>query len=139
MRQSIFWRVYFFLFILSPLAGFCIPFLPSLLPQYGLEFNAEDVGTSLLAGIELLGLYGYMYSRQIGSRAIWKIVFAVSVSISVYSAYMSWRDTDLQTLEIITPTLGIAIAVLMFGLLVPLWFALYRYVWTERQIWASGI
>ncbi len=137
VRQSKFWRGYFVLFTLVTIAGLFWPLLSSLFPQLGLETSLLDFGFSVWATIELLGLYGFMFSRQIGSRNIWKLVFFTSVSFAFYSVYDPLTDFHLEGdgIEFIGIIGTVATAVIV--LFVPLWIALYRYAWTERQLWVS--
>ena len=137
VQRSIFWRAYFYVFALITTLVIALPYVDWFAPTLEFEPNAEDYGSHALAIIELLGLYGFAYSRKIGSRTIWKLVLVLSLSYSAYYTNSQWTEVGLEFFDFFSSATLIAMAVVVCGLFLPLWIALYRYAWTERQLWAS--
>lgn len=136
--RSGFWRIYFWLFAAITLLSFVVLFIPWIVPDFGLEFDAEEFGGALLAAIELLGLYGFMKSQKIGNRSIWMLVYCVSISYAMYSLYSFSATSGNIDEETAFQTWTVVFVSATYALWIPLWIALYRYVWSERRIWATA-
>lgn len=137
VRRSKFWRAYFFLLAFLMIAIYAVPYVPWFFPPLEFAPDGKDFGHFALTIVELFGLYGFAYSRRLGGRAVWRVVFAVSVLLAAYSAYMLLAETDAETRDMFSSPMFLAIGFVSFGLFIPLWIALFRYAWTDRQLWMN--
>ena len=127
------------LFALTTLVGFFAPFSPWIFPDAELEFEPRDIGFAAMAAIELIGLYGFVTSKKIGTRNLWKFVIVASAALAIYSFLIYLPDVVDFSDDTIPNGFAETVCVVLFVLWVPVWVALYRYIWTESQIWVKKI
>jgi hypothetical protein len=87
--------------------------------------------------VQLVGLFGFVYGRRIGSALLWKLVLAVTVLELAWGFYGTVRDAD--------PLFGGELAFLLgmaaVGAVVylPLVIALFIYAFRSPGIWAGRV
>ena len=126
------WRVYFYLMVVLALGAYAVSFFVLT----DIDANVlRDVALLPLYLAQLVGLYGYVYVRRIGSHRIWQLVFVASIIEALWMAY------DFTTVAA-PPELGqsfvVSVAIGTTVLLLPLWFGLYAYAFRSSSLWANA-
>ena len=84
--------------------------------------------------VQLVGLFGFVYWRRIGSALLWKLVFAVTILDLLWQGYSFAIDaagfTDTGTGVFVTMLVVVA------AIFLPLLAALYLYAFRSDDVWA---
>ena len=127
-----FWKSYFFLMVAMTIGGFVFPFF---VPPEDRPDGYEDLVLLPLYIAQLVGLFGFAYSRAIGTRRIWQLVFGATV---LEEAWMLYGFVT----AIPPPELGssfvLGIAAITVPLLILLCVALYSYAFRARELWSKA-
>jgi hypothetical protein len=115
-QKSKAWAAYFLLM--------CVVFVLGLFS--GTQSVASLVN-SILTGVSLIGLWGYMSQEAIGPRAVWAVLFFAQVLGVVATSLLLFFSS-----------LPAAIPVIAAALTLPLLVALFRYAFRSRNIWPAG-
>ncbi len=110
---------------------------PVLMPIDEFQIEIDEIGYFLIAPIEVLGLYGFIFSRRFGDSGVWKIAFLTSLGIGLFSLYEFWNTDLSEVKEFVSRGILFVLGTSLYVLTLPLWIALYRYGWHERHIWVA--
>lgn len=110
------WKIYFWIMLLLLIVSL---FLEN---EYGWGETVLRIVNTIIAIINTVGFYGYVYKKQFYSQSFWKIIFIVTVIDAVVSLlYYGFQDAELGIGG------NIFVAVLTFIIMYPLLLGLYRY------------
>ena len=126
------WKLYFYLAVLLTVGVGATPFLVS---SDITAYTLRDIALWPLYVAQLVGLYGYVYVRRIGSCRIWQLIFVVSMLDAFWMAYeftTSASPAELGSLFVVTVAAAAAVLIL------PLWLALYSYAFRSESLWANA-
>lgn len=97
--------------------------------EYGRGETVLRIVTTIIAIINTLGFYGYVYKKQFYSQSFWKIIFIVTViDVVVSIIYYGFQDAELGTEGIIF------LAVFTFIIMFPFLLGIYRYGFQNQKI-----
>ncbi|MER2172554.1 MAG: hypothetical protein ABS938_18205 [Psychrobacillus psychrodurans] len=83
--------------------------------EYGRGETVLRIVSTIIAIINTLGFYGYVYNKQFYSQSFWKIIFIVTViDVVVSIIYYGFQDAELGTEGIIF--LAVFTFIIMFPL-----------------------
>lgn len=83
---------------------------------------------------QLVGLFGFVYRRRIGSPLLWKLVLLASIAEVAWNGYETLNDTrDATSEQFGFFLLGIVAAATIVDL--PLLIALYVYAFRSSALW----
>lgn len=81
--------------------------------------------------LQVVSLFGFVYSRRITSAKIWQALFVVTAAYEIWNAYymgMTWAP-------LVTPA-GVAFAFMSGYLLqIPLWYGNFLYGFRCKELW----
>ena len=117
-QDSKLWAAYFLLM--------CICFV------FGLFFGAKNIASlvnSVLTGVSLIGVWGYISQKAIGSKVIWAVMFVLQLLGAIATLLMLFTSSQLP------------VGILLFGvtLTLPLLIGLFRYAFRSNGIWLSSV
>ena len=114
-QDSKLWAGYFLLlcafFVLGLLAG---------------SHSLVSLINSILTGISLVGLWGYVSQKAIGSRLVWATMLVMQS--------FSWIATLLVLLALDAP---VALTIFVSAFTCPLLLALFRYAFRSPNLWSA--
>ncbi|MCZ8541892.1 hypothetical protein [Psychrobacillus psychrodurans] len=117
------WKIYFWIMLVLLIVSM---FLEN---EYGRGETVLRIVSTIIAIINTLGFYGYVYKKQLYSLSFWKIIFIVTViDVVVSILYYGFQDAELGTEGIIF------LAVFTFIIMFPLLLGLYRYGFQNQKI-----
>jgi len=97
---------------------------------YGSSPSAPSILANALSIASLLGLLGYLTQRRIGARIVWVVVFCVVVFVAALG--FVWLTVLAAHGH---PRLKLSALAFAFLLLLPHWYALWRYAFRSPHIW----
>ena len=134
MKRHWFWQYYFYFSILS----FVLLYLGAPFFYEGWLSEAIDWASLILEFFALVGVFGYVFLRRIGTSFFWKAIFIANlIDYSIFVCSMIFDDV-LVILEVpyFSYLMIILIIIFTFIFSVPLWLTLYRYGFRCQDIWA---
>lgn len=114
------WKIYFWIILAIEIASLFVETV------HGPVVETTDTVISIISTI---GLFGYVYKKQILSQSFWKFVFIITViEVSVYIKLDVLNDPELGV--------GGMIFVTVFTLIImyPFFLGLYRYGFRKRNL-----
>lgn len=114
-QNSKLWAGYFLLLCVTSVLGLLVG-LHSLI----------SLVNSILTGISLVGLWGYLSQKRIGSRLIWATMFLIQ-AVGAIAVLLRPFFSDLP----------IVFGAVIFAFTFPLLLALFRYAFRSPSIWLS--
>ncbi len=132
MKCHRFWKGYFFLMVAMAVGGFALPFFVS--PEDRAE-GYEDLVLLPLDIAQLVGLFGFAYSRAIGTRRIWQLIFGASV---LEEAWMVYGFVSVVPPPELGSSFVIGIAAITVPLLILLCIGLYLYAFRANDLWSKA-
>jgi hypothetical protein len=134
MSRRWYWKVYLILIASMTVGGIGLSFY-WWEETVSLDRIAEWISLPM-HGVQLAGLFGFVYFRRIGSSVLWKFVFAATV---VELAWMTYEmTTDAGPFSSSDFAILAAITVVGVVMLLPLLVALYVYAFRSRELWAKA-
>jgi hypothetical protein len=134
MRRRWYWKMYFILMAALTVGGAGLSFY-HWNETASLDRLAEWASLPLYI-VQLVGLFGFIYWRRIGSSLLWKLVFGATVLELVWAAY----EMAVETSPLFSDDLSFFLAMAVGGivLLLPLLVALYIYAFRSRVLWVQA-
>ena len=132
MTRRRFWKGYFFLTVAMAIGGFALPFFVP--PEARRELFFEDLALLPLYIAQIVGLFGFAYSRAIGTRRFWQLIFGATVLEAAWTLYGFIAEVpppELGSLFVI----GVALTVVPFLTLVCV--GLYSYAFRSTDLWVK--
>jgi hypothetical protein len=86
--------------------------------------------------VQLIGLFGFIYWRRIGSSLLWKFVFGATVLELVWAVYEMAVETSPFPRDDLMFLLAMAVGGTV--LLLPLLVALYIYAFRSQGLWVQA-
>src|SRR5882672_6424860 len=126
MKWHRFWKGYFFLMVAMTMGSLVLPFF---VPPEDRPDGYEDLVLLPLYIAQLVGLFGFAYSRAIGTRRIWQLVFGATVLEQAWVLY--GFVTAVQPPEL-GSSFVIGLAAILMPLLILLCIGLYSYAFREK-------
>ncbi|WP_075617204.1 hypothetical protein [Paenisporosarcina indica] len=116
------WKIYFWImFVLLIVSMF-------LENEYGWVETVLRIASTIIAFINTVGFYGYVYKKQFFSQSFWKIIFIITViDVIVSTLYYGFQDAELGKGGIIF--VSVFTIIIMF----PLLLGLYRYGFQKQN------
>ena len=134
MTRRWYWKLYLLVMAVMTIAGWGLMFFLSE------EITAiEDIaGWAALPMylVQLVGLFGFVYWRRIGSPLLWKLVFAVTILDLLWQGYSfaieaaGFADTGTGVFA--------TMVVVVAAIFLPLLAALYIYAFRSDNLWARA-
>jgi len=122
------WKIYFWIMLVLLIVSI---FLEN---EYGWGETVLRIVSTIIAIINTVGFYGYVYNKQFYLRSFWKIIFIVTViDVIVSILYYGFQDAELGTEG------NIFVAVFTFIIMFPLLLGLYRYGFQKQKIAEKGL
>jgi hypothetical protein len=90
--------------------------------------NIASFVNSVLTGVSLIGVWGYISQKAIGSRVIWAVMFVVQLLGAVATLLMLFTSNQMP----------LAILLFVVALTLPLLIGLFRYAFRSNGIWLSS-
>jgi len=115
--------------VVMTLVGLVVPFF--IPPEDRTEMFRDLVLLPLYIA-QLVGLFGFVYSRAIGTRRIWQLVFGATVLETAWMLYCFGSEIAPSELG---SSFVIVVAVVTVTLLIPLWVGLYSYAFRKTELW----
>lgn len=116
------WKIYFWIMLVLLIVSM---FLEN---EYGLVGTVIGIVSMIIAIINTVGFYGYVYKKQFFSQSFWKIIFIITViDVIVTTIYYGFKDASDQG-ELIFVT------ILTFIVMYPLLLGLYRYGFQKQKL-----
>ncbi|SES46051.1 hypothetical protein [Psychrobacillus sp. OK032] len=117
------WKIYFWIMLVLLIVSL---FLEN---EYGWGETVLRIVSTIIAIINTVGFYGYVYKKQFYSQSFWKIIFIVTVIDAIVSSlYYGFQDAELGIEGIIFVT------VFTFIIMYPLLLGLYRYGFKKQNL-----
>ena len=91
------------------------------------DHGIASVVNTILSGVSLVGLWGYISKKALGSPAVWRLMLAFQVLGTAVLLVVALAAHA----PVWVPAIGFAFAF-------PLLLALYRYAFRSRAIWATS-
>ena len=132
MTRRWYWKLYLLVMAVLTIAGWGLMFFFTE-ETTAIEDIAQWAGLPMYL-VQLVGLFGFVYWRRIGSALLWKLVFAVTILDLLWQGYSfaieaaGFADTGTGVFVFMS------IVVLAFFL--PLLAALYLYAFRSDDVWA---
>ena len=132
MTRRWYWKLYLLVMAVLTIAGWGLMFFLTE-ETTAIEDIAQWAGLPMYL-VQLVGLFGFVYWRRIGSALLWKLVFAVTILDLLWQGYSfaieaaGFADTGTGVFVFMS------IVVLAFFL--PLLAALYLYAFRSDDVWA---
>jgi uncharacterized membrane protein YhaH (DUF805 family) len=132
MKRRQFWKGYFFLMLAMAIGGFVLPFF---VPPEDRGEVFEDLALLPLYIAQLVGLFGFAYSRAIATRRVWQLIFGATVLEVMWVLY--------GFVTVVPPSeLGssfvVGVALIMVPFLTLLCVGLYSYAFRSTDLWAKA-
>jgi hypothetical protein len=126
-KRSILWKIYFFTSVVLSVIGYVMLFVT---PGAGFA----EAFSLLVSLASTLGLFGYVFCKQIFSPPVWLPVLLLSIFYN--AAYYFLTDIDLsagmsQMVNLISQAFG-------WGFALPEFIALYLYSRPTNRIWNNS-
>ncbi len=153
-RPHIGWKIFYWfhviIFIIWSMLTLIVLLAPDSVPISGdIKFSFTALKQDLLADSSLfeflfnfvllffltLGLYGYIYSKKIGTAKFWMLILIMDFINSSYDIF-SFTSSDSEGLDL-TSLIIISILIILFTFFELL--ALYRYSLKSPQIWDAAV
>jgi hypothetical protein len=134
MGRRWYWKLYLILMTALTVGGVGLPF------YYWEESSSIDRMAEWLSLpmyiVQLVGLFGFIYWRRIGSALLCKLVFAATVLELVWVAY----EMSMETGPFPGENLPFFLAMVVGGsvVLLPLVVALYVYAFRSHRLWVEA-
>jgi hypothetical protein len=132
MKWHRFWKGYFFLMLAMTIGSLVLPFF---VPPEDRPDGYEDLVLLPLDIAQLIGLFGLAYSRALGTRRIWQLVFGATV---LEETWMVYGFIDVVP----PPELGswfvAGVAAIALPLLILLCVGLYLYAFRAKELWSKA-
>jgi len=124
-RPGLAWKIFFWLLTaLMLISIFAIFYIENL--------NALDYFDMLIFSVSILGLYGYAFSKKIGARIIWRVVFYILITWSIFYEVFSPFILNIPQYG----EAGVIDIWLLFNIIyLPLFMSLYYYGFKSEHIW----
>jgi len=132
MKWHRFWKAFFFLMVALTIGGFVFPFF--VLPEDRGEMF-EDLVWLPLNIAQLVGLFGFAYSRAIGTRRIWQLIFGATVLEAAWVLYSLAAEVPPSELG---SSFVVAIAGFVVLLIALLCVGLYLYAFRATESWSKA-
>jgi hypothetical protein len=137
VQRRWYWKAYFFLGVLL------LVLTAAVLIGFPLFFKDEASAPEVIAGyaafpfytVQLIGLYGFVYWRRVGSERLWRVVFAITAIETAWNLY-SLAD-DLPDLQGDETCFLVAVSVAGTALAVPMFIALFVYAFRSPALWLT--
>jgi hypothetical protein len=134
MRRRWYWKMYFMLMAALTVGGVGLS-LYYWRETASLGRIAEWASLPMYI-VQLLGLFGFIYWRRIGSSLLWKFVFGATVLELGWAAYEMAVETSVFSGDELPFLLAMAVGGTV--LLLPLLVALYIYAFRSRVLWVQA-
>jgi|GEM_PF-3330675 len=96
--------------------------------------DVTSLGVSIFNAVGLIGLYGYIFNTGIGHTFMWKIYFGLLAFWM--SAFAVFSVTGLVSHFELGLALGFG---LLLGVQMPLFYALWAYVYKSKELWQKNV
>lgn len=126
------WKMYFWIYaILGTLGTLIVVLYQDLL--------LIDIGYFILLAVSLIGLYCFVYKKQLLSKQFWMAIFWISLIVSIlYTLYaLAPKDNFVRYLYWINGSFGTSskpLAIISVLLDVPLFYALYKLGYSKNTL-----
>jgi hypothetical protein len=130
--QRWYWKAYFVVMTALTLVAIAFAFFP---PSESTDYDLlVDWAAVPLYIVQLVGLFGFVYSRRIVRPMLWRLVFVASVIELLWTLYSLLADLT-DAAESYWSVLGV-ISLAIVAMTVPMLIALYRYGFRSPELWA---
>ena len=85
--------------------------------------------------VQLVGFFGFVYGRRIGSARVWKLAFAATILDLLWTGYT--LETDLVSFASVGVTVLTIMVSVSVAIFLPLLAALYLYAFRSDDVWAK--
>lgn len=120
-RQSIWWRIYFYIFLVFNIFLLYILFTNSKEMFSGL-YKSEvfyEISEFVLVLVSFIGLYGFVYRKRIFYKDFWIFIFILSIIDIVGSSLLEWQESYIW----------------IYVICIPFYIALYKYAFKMNDLW----
>jgi len=129
MKWRRFWKGFFYAMVILTVGGFALRFFVPF-EDHGEMF--EELVWLPLNIAQLVGLFGFAYSRAIGTRRIWKMILGATVLEAAWVLFSIASDAPPSELG---SWFFIAIVGFIVVLLALLCVGLYSYAFRATELW----
>jgi hypothetical protein len=135
MVRRWYWKVYLAVMVVLTAAaiGVSLYYRKEAASYYGVA----DWASLPMYVVQLVGLFGFIYGRRIGSPLLWKLVFAATVLEQAWMVYET--ATDVGPLSFDDLPIIAAMAVIGAVIYLPLLVALFIYAFRSPALWAGRL
>ena len=130
MRRKL-WQAYFFLALVLTVAGLTLPFF--------IEASAETAWWEWMYipiyVVQLIGLFGFVFSRRLGIPPIWQAVFLISLAYEAWSLFSMATDPELNGTGYGFLVMTVATTLL---LQLPMLVGLFLYGFRCKELWQGA-
>jgi len=130
MRRRL-WQAYFFLALVLTVAGLALPFF--------IEASAETAWWEWMYMpiyvVQLIGLFGFVFSRRLGIPPIWQAVFLISLAYEAWSLFSMATDPELNGTGYGFLVMTVATTLL---LQLPMLVGLFLYGFRCKALWQGA-
>lgn len=123
-RQSIWWRIYFYIFLVFNIFLLYILFTNSKEMFSGL-YKSEvfyEISEFVLVLVSFIGLYGFVYRKRIFYKDFWIFIFILSIIDIVGSSLLEWQESYIW----------------IYVICIPFYIALYKYAFKMNDLWSEN-
>ena len=124
------WKIYFCCLTLLLAALYVLTFA-YFLPNSSASMNIAHYFDLPISIAALVGLYGYAFRKRIGHPNFWKVWLVVIVLWDMFYNLVLSGWTHLARVDMI-------IFLLVYGILLPEYFALYMYGFRSDELWQDN-
>ena len=126
-----YWKLYLLVMAVLTIAGWGLMFFLSG-EITSIEDMAEWAALPMYL-VQLVGLFGLVYGRRIGSARVWKLVFAVTALDFLWNGYS--LAINAESFANISAIFLVFMAAVVAAIFVPLLAALYLYAFRSDEMW----
>ena len=132
MTRRWYWKLYLLVMAVLTIAGWGLMFFLTE-ETTAIEDIAQWAGLPMYL-VQLVGLFGFVYWRRIGSALLWKLVFAVTILDLLWQGY----SFAIEAAGFADTVTGVFVIMLIVAaaVLLPLLAALYLYAFRSDDVWA---
>jgi hypothetical protein len=126
------WKAYFFLALTLTIAGLALP----LFVDEGRELGWWEWIYLPLYAVQIVGLFGFVYSRRLAIPPLWQFVFVASVIYEVWDLFSMAIAPELKG----TGHTGFLVTNVAAALLlqVPMLIGLFLYGFRSKELWRGA-
>ncbi len=133
--RSIWWKVYFFIYLTLVLLAF-VTYFNNFLAG---EKLIESITGSVISPLILVAIFGYSFNKKILVRKVWKALFPVAIITEIVTTILGFMPVAGQD----GPGNHILLWVVIYVIISPLiyfeYVALYRYGFSKTEPWEEHI